>query len=285
MERLLNLELTSFCEANCSMCPRDRVKDFGYISLEAIDNLIKKIENYILFEISLSGRGEPTFHPQIVEILKKLKKLSTKISVVTTTDGLDENNYKECVDNLDILRLSVSSIEPETFKKIHRGLDYDKIWHNIDMLVNYRPDKLNIHLVGGEDTYSTLEQTIKYFKQHNINNIHLFPLWNRGGNVEEQEITSLRKYLVEKYKIFYSEDEYLPEEKVKLLEKENYCPIGDTSIVVNYKGEMIGCFQDFENLTKICNVNDDVDFVIERSKVLKKMPACFGCNSVTMARK
>jgi len=289
MNRLLNLELTSYCNADCSMCPRDKVKDFGYISMETIEALFQKIKDYSLYEISLSGRGEPTFHPQLIEILEKLKtlahKMSANLSLVTTTDGLNDKNYKDCVDNLDIVRLSVSSIDKNGFYKIHRGLDYDKIWRNIQKIVDYRPEKINIHLVGGQDTYSTLEQTIKYFKDHNINNIHLFPLWNRGGNVEEQEITELRKYLVEKYNIFYSEDEYLPEEKVKMLYNPNYCPIGDTSISVNYKGEMIGCFQDFENITKICDVTDKTQFTKERIKVLKKMPVCMNCNSFLMARK
>jgi len=204
MERLLNLELTSYCNANCSMCPRNNVKEFGYITLETIDNLIKKIENYSLFEISLSGRGEPTFHPELLDILKKLKTTCRKLSLVTTTDGLNEDNYKDCIDNIDILRLSVSSIDPNVFYKIHRGLDYNKIWKNINNLVMYNPQKLNIHLVGGEETYQKLEDTIKYFKENGVNNIHLFPLWNRGGNIEEQEINETRKYLVEKYNIFYA---------------------------------------------------------------------------------
>lgn len=285
MERLLNLELTSFCNADCSMCPRENVRDFGYLSLETLDALIDKVSEYNFFEISLSGRGEPTFHPKLLEVLQKLKKLSTKISIVTTTDGLREKNYKDIIDSLDILRLSVSSIEEDIFYKIHRGLDYHKIWQNIDKVTKYSPEKLNIHLVGGEETYQGLEKTIKYFKERGINNIHLFPLWNRGGSVEEQDIMELRKYLVNKYNIFYSEDEYLPEEKVKQLQNPNYCPIGDTSIAVNYKGEMIGCFQDFSNLTKICTVNDSVDFIEERCKVLKKMPVCMNCNSSQMARK
>jgi len=285
MERLLNLELTSYCNANCSMCPRNNVKEFGYITLETIDNLIKKIENYSLFEISLSGRGEPTFHPELLDILKKLKTTCRKLSLVTTTDGLNEDNYKDCIDNIDILRLSVSSIDPNVFYKIHRGLDYNKIWKNINNLVMYNPQKLNIHLVGGEETYQKLEDTIKYFKENGVNNIHLFPLWNRGGNIEEQEINETRKYLVEKYNIFYSEDEYLDEEKCKLFQNPNYCPLGDTSISVNFKGDMIGCFQDFGNITKICNVNDDIEFIKQRAKVLKKMPVCKNCNSVQMSRK
>ena len=285
MERLLNLEATSFCNADCSMCPRDCVKEYGYVSLETIDKLIEKVQNYILYEISISGRGEPTLHPELLKIIEKLRALKTKISVVTTSDGMTDENYKDIVDSLDILRLSVSSIDESIFKKIHRGLDFKKIWTNIDKLVNYDPSKLHIHLVGGEETYPGLENTIKFFKSYGIDNIYLFPLWNRGGNIDEQEIQELRKRLVEEYKIFYSEDEYLDEQKVRMLQNPNYCPIGDTSIAVNFKGDMMGCFQDFENLTRICNVSDDKDFVTERAKVLKKMPVCQNCNSARMARK
>ena len=117
MERLLNIELTSNCNANCSMCPRENVKDFGYITFETIDKIIEKVKKYTLFEISLSGRGEPTFHPKLVEILERLKCLSAPISIVTTTDGLNENNYKSCIDNVDIFRISVSSIDRNGFKK------------------------------------------------------------------------------------------------------------------------------------------------------------------------
>lgn len=285
MERLLNLEATSYCNANCSMCPRDCVKEYGYISLDTVDKLIDKIGDYLLYEISISGRGEPTFHPQLIEIIKKLQTLKTKISVVTTTDGIKDATYKQLIDELDIMRISVSSIDEQIFKKIHRGLNYDKIWANIIKLVNYNPEKLHIHLVGGEETYPALEKTISFFKANDVNNIYLLPLWNRGGNVEEQEILDLRKQIVEKYNIFYSEDEYLDETKVRNLANPNYCPLGDTSISVNYKGDMIGCFQDFENLTKICNVDDDADFITERVKVLKKMPVCRSCNSYNQARK
>ena len=154
----------------------------------------------------------PTFHPQLIEILRKLRTIANKISIVTTSDGLTENNYRSCMDNVDILRLSVSSIDKKTFHQIHRGLDYDKIWENIDKLVKYNPEKLNIHLVGGEITYPTLEETIKFFKQNGVDNIHLFPLWNRGGNIQEQNINEMRSYLVNKYNISYSEDEYLDED-------------------------------------------------------------------------
>lgn len=153
MERLLNIEATSACYADCSMCPRDKVKVKGYVTMEVINSLIDKVKDYKLYEISISGRGEPTLHPKLVDIIKKLRKLNTRISVVTTTAGLNEDNYKQIIDAADILRISVSSIEKDIFKMVHRGLDYDKTWEMIEKVVDYKKDKINIHLVGGDVTF------------------------------------------------------------------------------------------------------------------------------------
>ena len=122
MERLLNLEFTTICYANCVMCPRNVVKEQGYIDEKTIDNVLEFAKQQQLFEISISGRGEPTLHPNADSLLKRIHKLNVPLSIVTTTDGMNEENYKKIIDNIDILRISVSSIKKETFKKIHRGL-------------------------------------------------------------------------------------------------------------------------------------------------------------------
>ena len=41
MERLLNLEFTTICYANCVMCPRNVVKEQGYIDEKTIDNVLE----------------------------------------------------------------------------------------------------------------------------------------------------------------------------------------------------------------------------------------------------
>ena len=280
MKRLANIELTNNCRADCSMCPRDVLKDFGFIDLQTVDDIVEHLQKYDLSEVSISGRGEPTFHPQLIEILKRLKKLNAPLSIVTTTDGLKGQKLYDCLDNVDILRISVSSRDRETFKKVHRGLDYDKTWDTISKAIDYNKDKLNIHLVGGQDCYEHIEETIDYFKDKGVKNIHIFPLWNRGGTIEEQDINSRRKKIVEQYQIDFSEDEYMDGEKVKLLEDSSYCPIGDSSIMVNYKGQMIGCFQDFANRTIVGYVKDkNLNFVAKRGTLLSKMPVCKDCNS------
>lgn len=278
MKRLLNLELTTVCYANCYMCPRNAIKEHGIINDNTIDDVIRFAKKQSLFEISLSGRGEPTLHPDICKIINRIKVLEVPISIVTTTDGINDRNMKDILDIVDILRISVSSIAPEIFHKVHQGLEYKKIWDNIEKIVNYKPEKIHIHLVGGSIIYPGLEKTIEFFNKKGINNIYLFPLWNRAGNLNKDE-ENFRKKIIEKYNIFYSEDEYMDHEKSELLMSNNYCPIGDSSIMINYKGEFIGCFQDFENKNIIGKVDNSKDLLLLRKKFLGCMQLCKVCNS------
>ena len=280
MKRLINIELTTKCYANCMMCPRQSIKEHGYITMNNINNIVNYAKKQKLFEISLSGRGEPTLHPDIVPIVKNLQCINIPIPIVTTTDGMNETNYKDIMDNIDKLRISVSSIKKETFKKIHRGLDYEKTWEMIERIVSYNPRKVYIHLVGGEIIYDGIEETIEYFKERHVEKIFLFPLWNRAGNLKNNE-ENRRKKLINKYHIQYSEDEYMDKEKVNRLNQPNYCPIGDSSIMINFKGELIGCFQDFTNTVVVGSIDgdDNIELLQKKIKLLGNMPICRQCNT------
>lgn len=280
MQRLANIEISPNCKANCSMCPRDVISSYGFMDMKTADDVVAQLKKYDLYGVSISGRGEPTFHPQLIEILKKFREIGAPLSVVTTTDGLSGENLEECLDNVDMLRISVSSRDRDTFHRVHRGLDYDKIWGNIERLIEHDKDKLFIHLVGGETCYEHIGETIDFFKERGVEKMFVFPLYNRGGNVAEQDINKKRKKIVEQYQIDFSEDEYMDGDKLKLLESPTYCPIGDSSIMVNYRGAMIGCFQDFANRTIVGYVKDkDLNFVAKRGTLLSKMPVCEECNS------
>ena len=52
MKRLANIELTNNCKADCSMCPRDALKDFGFIDLQTVDDIVEHLQKYDLSEVS-----------------------------------------------------------------------------------------------------------------------------------------------------------------------------------------------------------------------------------------
>ncbi|MDR1627787.1 MAG: radical SAM protein [Oscillospiraceae bacterium] len=294
IKRLINIELTSNCPAHCAMCPRDQVKEKGFMPYETLKNIIDQIGNVNVWEITFSGRGEPTLHPDLPEMLSLCKKSPVTNALITTAVIMNKNNIEACGKNLDILRLSVSSFHKGTFEKIHRGLDYYKIWENINNLTDAMPQKIKVHFVGGETIYEHLKETIEFFHKKNIYSLYIFPLWNRGGNIAAKDSIKKRQDLMDRFHLLPIEDEFCIKDKCifntymqsKTSINKNYCFHGDSSALITFKGDMLGCFQDFGSNNAIGNVNQNSlkELLEKRFYRLGNMDICKGCNSnlVTM---
>ena len=293
IKRLINIELTSNCSANCAMCPRSQIKEKGFMSYKTLKNIVDQAQENNIWEITFSGRGEPTLHPHLPEMLSLCKKSSVTSALITTAVAMNKDNIEAC-KNVDIIRLSVSSFDKSTFEKIHRGLDYYKVWQNIDNLTNAIPEKIKVHLVGGETIYDHLEETINFFHKKNINSLYIFPLWNRGGNIIAKDNMEKRQRLIDRFHLLPIEDEFCIKDRYifnnymqsKTSINKKYCFHGDSSALITFKGDILGCFQDFGSNNVIGNINENSlkKLLDKRFYSLGNMDICKGCNSnlVTM---
>jgi MoaA/NifB/PqqE/SkfB family radical SAM enzyme len=277
MKRVINIEATPRCFADCSMCPRELIKQFGDMEIGMaikIGNVLNKIPKDEISEVSIAGRGEPTLHPYFGKYIKSISS-KHKLSVVSTLANMNDEIIDSLNQYVSKLRISISSVKKETFLKVHRGLDYKIFWKNFDLLVeNFDSQKIIIHLVGGSVIADGLEETILYLKNKGINNIFIFPLWNRGGSKEQTFLD--RDYYMNKYDIKASESEYLD-----LSSNKRHCILGDSSLSINYNGDVTACFQDFAYNNIIGNIQtDSYDLLLNvRKKHLKRMEICKKCNS------
>ncbi|MCG8417213.1 MAG: radical SAM protein [Proteobacteria bacterium] len=291
---LVNIEATPSCPASCSMCPRDQIADHGYISLDTMEKIVAQIESDYVWEVDLAGRGEPTIHPQFHELLQIMEKADAPTNVTTTGVTFTEKNIRACVDHVDVIRLSVSSIHKSTFDQVHIGLKFDKIWRNIAALAEAAADKVIVHLTGGPVIYDHLPETVEHLRGLGYSELRLLPLWNRGGDIETSQHNRRRKELMECLEIAASESEYSTGiGKFKLLfnmlagkvKNRQYCAVGDGSISISYKGEIMGCFQDFGHTSNIGHIDSDDLRTIMRTRVrqLGRMNVCEDCNSNKVA--
>lgn len=281
--------MTSYCFANCSMCPREEIKDFGYISNKTMAAIVAQIDPNFVWEIDLSGRGEPTLHPQLSSILKELKNCSVKSALVTTgvllTPQLIET-LNECVDKI---RLSISSFDPSTFSKVHCSLNYQNIWKNIELLSRSAAEKVTCHLIGGPIIYEHLPLTVSKLRSMGYKRIYLFPLWNRGGLCETKQEKGRRMALIEELKIQPSEVEYSGDDlysfsndfNENIKNNHNYCSVGDSSLAISYNGDIIGCFQDFGHKIILGNIHKNTlkEIYFNRKSLLGNMSVCKSCNT------
>lgn len=281
MKRLLNVELTTHCPASCAMCPRNEIQEMGSISLDTVQLISEKIKDFgELWEISIAGRGEPTIHPdfyKLTEILHRQNEIP--VAVVTTGAHVNDDVINAFNNNVDKIRISISSINRSIFSKVHIGLDYDKTWANINQIIDKCDhSKIVIHFVGGEIIYSKIGETVDYLRNRGISNFYIFPLWNRAGSMDQGSEAKKREQLISKYNLASSESEYLNSD---VNDMNCGCRVGNASITLNFKGNIGFCFQDFSYKYKLGNIHKDniSDMLKKRVNAAGKMDICKGCNS------
>ncbi len=290
---MLNIEATSNCTASCNMCPRAQIDSFGYLTVETFDRILSQALPHKVWEICLAGRGEPTLHPLFPKLVSRLALTGIRSSVVTTGANLNRKNLDACVRDIQHVRLSVSSVRRDIFSKVHVGLNYDRIWGQIEDLAAEAGKKVIVHLTGGPIIYAGLPETVEKLRGLGINAFRLLPLWNRGGDIASRMENRTRRNLAHSLGITLTEKEHVQMPRVLFalnilghkLKNPHYCPVGDSSVSVSYKGDLLGCFQDFGHTSTLGTIFSDTlsNMVKSRRSKLGSMPICRNCDAGKVA--
>jgi MoaA/NifB/PqqE/SkfB family radical SAM enzyme len=137
------LEVTSFCNATCYMCPHKTLKrEKGIMSW----NLVTKIiDDCITLEgkgitFHLQYMGEPLLDPLRSEKIKYIKSKCKKSKVVFNTNGsllTKEKSEQILKAGIDCIIISLDSLDPKTYLEM-RGLELEPVIKNIDDLLEVR---------------------------------------------------------------------------------------------------------------------------------------------------
>ena len=136
--RRIVLELTNACNYNCIMCGRSETKfNLQNFNIDWLEKL--KDSLYFTEEVTLFGWGEPTLHPNFIDILKFLD-YQTPVKKYFVTNGSQLNKIKEAVFKykVDILAISLDGATSKTNDKIRKGANFNKIIANIKDIVELR---------------------------------------------------------------------------------------------------------------------------------------------------
>ena len=141
MDSLLNIistveiNPTELCNLRCSFCPRSTFYPNRNLNLDfETANIIKKHLDNIEFRgvVSITGRGEPTLHPEfdkLSDIFLKDRTYKLKIN----TNGAKVNKYIESIQKYDIVNMNY-------YKKDWQGfLDYMKLYTGREYNFFYKP--------------------------------------------------------------------------------------------------------------------------------------------------
>lgn len=172
---MIQLEPTTYCNLECKMCvnPISNRKNIN-ISLAGFKKIIDDIP--YLKKLSIVGAGEPVMNPHLFDMVGYAK--SKGISVGFATNGMlltEEICKKIFSSRADWLNISLDSPRKETYEKIRKGADFDKVLENIRRLVRLKGDghipELSVWFVIMKDNLEELPELIRLVKELGIRKV------------------------------------------------------------------------------------------------------------------
>lgn len=205
----ISLETTIACPAKCIMCPRPAVLKKRKNTLMA-ESLVEKILDEVDWKCKINWEwiNEPLCDDRIYKFMKRAKGLGFENWITTTGYLLDEEkSYKLLNGDVDVIVLSVDTLNEELYKKIRVGLDLKIVLNNISNLLSTKErlhsktdiwiSKIQLPPTESEKR----EEFIDFFKKMGIKKIQ-FPVYRlRGGDLDKgvkQKVPDIKKcYFIE----------------------------------------------------------------------------------------
>ncbi|MDZ7671927.1 MAG: radical SAM protein [Halanaerobiales bacterium] len=135
------IEPTTDCNLNCKTCVRHSWDEkIGRMDLQDYIKIIDDLKEFDnLDRISFWGIGEPLYHPDIVEMIKRAKQLNVNTQIITNGLLLDESMSRNLLKaGLDSLVVSLDGTSPETMADIRSGANLEEIINNVKTFKNLK---------------------------------------------------------------------------------------------------------------------------------------------------
>jgi len=171
---LVSIALTNVCDLACAFCYAPKTKD--YLPVELITDWCAQFDELGTFEIAFGG-GEPTLHPGLVELCKRVWS-ETKLGISITTHGqrLDADICRALAGNISVVRVSVDGVT-DTYSAI-RGRSFSTIETNLTTALRYFPVAVNT--VVNATTLPRLPELAEFLRRLGVCDWLLLPETNEG---------------------------------------------------------------------------------------------------------
>lgn len=237
---ILQIELSNRCNLNCIMCPRQNMKRImGDMELELFKKIIDQAKGKSEVAI-LHFMGESMLNSHLFEMISYCRSANIKTILSTNGTLLNEEAAKKIIQSkLDILILPFDGADKETFEKVRRGANFEKVIENIrdflEIKRNSSPFTI-IQLIEMQETYKGKQEFLKR--------------WNNYSNV-----TTLIKPFT-RWQGDLGTINNLDLEKARQIGANKLCDRAWMWATICQDGEIVPCCRDYDATHKLGNLKE-----------------------------
>jgi len=196
----LRIEVTTHCNYNCCICPRDKLtRKKETMSLDIFKHLFNKVaaETNQYDTLTFPGLGEPLLDSGLVDKIRyaKSKKSDLKVLILTNGSLLTVDKFKELEDvGVTSIRVSFYANSPETYLKVHGVNDLDtfnRVKENLSSIAKIKNKTqllLTFNIVEGINQ-KCVDSWVKYWKEK----VDLIEVWRPHNWVDGRNCRKIQK--------------------------------------------------------------------------------------------
>lgn len=253
LPRYLDVELTNACNFRCCFCPtgtRSMQRMRGFMSDDVAGAIVENVRRYHIPGVRFIRWGEPTLHPQYLDILARVKQAGALIHINTNGSLLDDTQMQRLLEmHLDSIKFSFQGADEGTYNEMREGGDYERLLGIVQRFHELRGDRAYPFIqISTTLTGETAEQVAQF--KHDIGafcdyyNIGYTKLTHL--NVDAMHIDATEKEKIRKLQ---------QQESIRKTYRKN-CPEAFDKLSINWNGDVTLCCMDYDNFMIVGNILD-----------------------------
>jgi len=185
------LQTTEYCNLNCIMCRIHSKKHGGklrYMKKTDFDVIAERLFPYLV-EVHPTNIGEPLMSDWFGYFCDKVAEYGILLDVTTNGMLLDEEKIYKILPNLLDIKISFDGFRKETFERVRKNADFERINGNIDNLLRIREKEMSRGTVTLQMTlfnfnYTELLDIIKFADGKGIDKVKAYHVFSYSEEID-----------------------------------------------------------------------------------------------------
>lgn len=201
--KMVVVDITTYCGLKCAGCVRTVMSEDGIWKSQHMDveNFRKLIGNLPAAELFIpQGIGEPTMHPDILELIKIASGSGKFDRIEINTNALVRSTefYAQLFDaGLSGLTVSVDSLDDRVINIVRNGTDLPKLEQRLREFSRLFPGKVGVRITVSQWNLNDLPNLLKKLSEVGQFNVWLQPFFNMGNGEGVLESGQARELMAE----------------------------------------------------------------------------------------
>ncbi len=196
------VEITTYCNLKCAGCIRTVDINKGrwqnqHMGVDEFKRIVDALPKAKLF--IPQGVGEPTFHPELKELIRIAKEANKFGIIEINTNALVRgvDYYSELFDaGLSYLTISVDTFDPTIIELVRKKTNLDKLKQRLTALYERFPGKVGVRVTVGTRNVSHLGALLTELNEIGPMKVWLQPFFDMGENAGGVMSLAARKELI-----------------------------------------------------------------------------------------